>query len=170
MACPDEQTLAEILRFNGDFLIAASNMTAEAVRERFQRCPTAFQCVRHDSALHGYFVLLPLTPPCVEAIRAGRIEGSRQISASDIAADGESVDGVYLSVVCARGPRAQAAAVAAIIARLREFNRVQAVRSMFVRAATGPGARLLQRLTGIEFAADGRIHEIDLTGYPAITA
>jgi len=170
VTCPDEDTLQEILHFNGDFLTAASSMTEEAVVSRFRRCHSAFQCIVHDSALRGFFILLPVTSECVDEIRAGRIQTGRQISLEHIVTSMNRVEGVYLSVVCARGPRAQAATVAAVIARLRDFCRSHHLRYIFVRATTGPGARSLQRLTGMDFAADGRIHEIDLTRYPAITA
>jgi hypothetical protein len=148
-------------------------MSEQALRDRFRRCPSAFHCVLRAAAtgedeLVGYFILLPLNHNCCEALRAGTIKSGREIQLLDLAGSGEEMQGVYLSVVCAIGPRAQSAAIKGIVATLRELHARKNVRSLFVRASTEAGAQMLERLSNTAFEADGRIHSIDLARYDLI--
>jgi hypothetical protein len=172
--CPDEGMLERLLALNDGFLMCAANMSAQELRARFQRCAMAFYCVvrgsEADAELVGYFVLLPVNDACAEKLRGGLITAGRQIELSDLAEPGAKVAAMYLSVVCAIGPRAQRAAIEGVIATLRRLYATEDVRWLFARAATATGARMLARLSGTPFEADGRIHAIDLNGYDVITA
>jgi len=167
--CPDEGMLERLLALNDGFLMCAANMSAEELRARFQRCPRAFYCVERGSELVGYFVLLPVNDACAEKLRGGLITAGRQIELAHLAEPGEIIAAMYLSVVCAIGPRAQRAAIEGVIATLRRLYATAGVRWLFARAATGTGARMLARLSGTAFEADGRIHAIDMSGYDVIT-
>lgn len=172
--CIDEAMLARLLALDNGFLMRAADMSAEALKARFRRCASAFHCVLRSSAgdpeLAGYFVLLPVNEACVEALRGGRITAGRHIEISHLAELGETAAAMYLSVVCAIGPRARRAAVEGVIAVLRTIYSTEGVRWLFARAATATGARMLGRLSGTTFEADGRIHAIDMSGYDVITA
>lgn len=171
--CPDEAMFERLLGFEDSFLPHAANMSAEELRARFRRCPGAFHCVLRGSEsgdeLAGYFVLLPVTETCRDALLHGSITAGRQIHLSDLAAPDTPVAALYLSVVCAAGPRAQRAAIEGVIVTLRAFYARDHVRLLFVRAATPTGARMLARLSGTEFEADGRIHAIELGRYEVVT-
>ena len=167
--------LGELLQFNNGFLSSIAGLHPDVVVARFRQCPQSFYCVIDSSVpahrLHGYFIVLPINSDAVTAIRAGRIAAGRDIDETHLAC-GENAPaaGVYLSVVCAAGPRAQAAAVHGVIDVLRRFHRVNGARFLFARAATVAGARILQRLTNRTFLPDGRIHEIELAEYPLMTS
>jgi hypothetical protein len=156
------------------FLAQAANMSAEAVRARFQRCRSAFQCVlstsetTDDEELVGYFILLPVNEKCCEALRSGTIRTGRDIQVFDLAVPGDRIGGIYLSVVFGSGPRAQSVAIEGVLAKLREVYSTQNVRHLFARAATAAGARMLERLTSTTFQPDGRIHTIDMARYEHI--
>jgi hypothetical protein len=156
-----------MLHFHGDFLPSIARMDAALVVARFRQCPQSFYCVV-DAALrlHGYFIVLPINADAVAALRAGRIAAGRHIDETHLACSGSAAAAVYLSVVCATGARAQAAAVRGAIDVVRRFHRVNGARFLFARAATIAGARMLQRLTNRTFLPDGRIHEIELADYP----
>lgn len=166
--------LERLFALNDGFLMRAADMNAEALRARFRRCARAFHCVLRSSEdaldLVGYFVLLPVNDACAEALRAGLITAGRQIEISYLAEPGDKVAAMYLSVVCAIGPRAQRAAIEGVIATLRTVYSTEGVRWLFARAATTTGARMLGRLSGTPFEADGRIHAIDIGRYDVITA
>jgi hypothetical protein len=173
--CADEVMLGRVLDLNDGFLLRAANMTEDAVRMRFDRCPTAFRCLvtRGEAGadcLAGYFILLPLNEGCCEALGAGMIKTGRDIQPLDLAAAGERIAGVYLSVVCAIGHAAQAAAIFGVIEALRDLYSSKDVRVLYARAATKAGAHMLARLSGTEFEADGRIHAIEMSQYPLITS
>jgi O-acetyl-ADP-ribose deacetylase len=168
--CTDEAMFERLLALKDGFLVHAANMGAEELRARYRRCPSAFHCVMRGDDLVGYFILLPVNETCCDALRSGAIAAGRQIQLSDLAASGDEVAALYLSVVCAIGPRAQSAAIEGVIATLRELYRSENVRQLFARAATATGARMLERLSGSGFEADGRIHSIDLGAYDLITA
>ena len=172
--CMDDVMVERLLALNDGFLMRAADMSAEALRARFRRCARAFHCVMRgsgtDPELVGYFVLLPVNDACAEKLRGGLITAGRQIELSDLAEPGAKVAAMYLSVVCAIGPRAQRAAIEGVIATLRRLYATEDVRWLFARAATATGARMLARLSGTPFEADGRIHAIDLNGYDVITA
>jgi hypothetical protein len=159
-----------LLGLNDGFVIRAASMSAEELRARFHRCPTAFHCVLRVSELVGFFILLPVNEECSEALRGGRITTGRQIQLSDLVEPGGQIAAMYLSVVCAVGPRAQRAAIEGVIATLRRLHATEGVRWLFARAATETGARMLARLSGTPFEADGRIHSIDISRYEIITA
>ena len=170
--CADEAMFRRLLELNDGFLVRAAKMSAEEWTARFRRCPEAFHCVlRHGSVdeLSGYFVLLPVNETCRDALRAGTIAAGSQIQLSDLVRPGETIAAVYLSVVCANGPRAQKAAIDGVIAALRVLY-ARGVRLLFARAATATGARMLERLSGTTFEADGRIHTIDMAEYDLIAA
>jgi hypothetical protein len=174
-ACGDEATLERVLQLVDGFLMRATKMSDEALRDRLRRCPGAFHCVLRaapagQDELVGYFILLPLNRNCCEALGAGTIRSGREIQLLDLAGPSEEIQGLYLSVVCAIGPRAQSAAIKGIFATLRELHARKNVRYLFVRAATEAGARMLERLSNTTFEADGRIHSIDMAGYDFITA
>jgi hypothetical protein len=162
--------LERLLALNDGFLMRAADMSEEALRARFRRCARAFHCVMRSSELVGYFVLLPVNDACAEALRGGLITAGRQIELSHLAEPGDKVAAMYLSVVCAIGPRAQRAAIEGVIAALRRLYATEGVRWLFARAATTTGARMLGRLSGTAFEADGRIHAIDIGRYELITA
>lgn len=172
--CRDEAAFERLLDLGDGFLARAAGMSAAELKARFRRCPGAFHCVLRsaeiDDKLVGYFVLLPVNEQCREALRNGAIAAGRQIQLSDLAEPGEKIAAVYLSVVCAIGPRAQSAAIEGVIATLRELYSSDHVRHLFARAATAAGARMLERLSGTTFEADGRIHAIDMAGYALIAA
>jgi hypothetical protein len=170
----DEAMLERLLALNDGFLMRAAEMSAEALRARFQRCSRAFHCVLRssetDPELVGYFVLLPVNDACAEKLRGGLITAGRQIELSHLAEPGDNIAAMYLSVVCAIGPRAQRAAIEGVIATLRQLYATEGIQWLFARAATATGARMLARLSGTAFEADGRIHAIDLGRYDVITA
>ena len=172
--CKDEGMFERLLNLREGFLVHAADMSAEELKTRFRRCPSAFQCVLRgtegDGELVGYFILLPVNETCREALRNGSIAAGRQIRPSDLVEPGDKIAAVYLSVVCAIGPRAQRAAIEGAVARLRELYSSEKVRQLFARAATVTGARMLERLSGTPFEADGRIHAIDIGEYGLITA
>jgi hypothetical protein len=172
--CLDEATLERLLALNDGFLMRAAEMSAEALMARFERCARAFHCVLRsaeaDPELVGYFVLFPVNDVCAEKLRGGLITAGRQIELSHLVEPGGKVAAMYLSVVCAIGPRAQRAAIEGVIATLRRLYATESVRWLFARAATATGARMLARLSGAPFEADGRIHSIDLGRYDVITA
>jgi hypothetical protein len=172
--CPDDATFERLLDLRDGFLARATEMSAVDLQARFRRCPSAFHCVlrRADTGdqLVGYFVLLPVNEKCREALRTGAIASGRQIQPSDLAGPGDKIAALYLSVVCAIGPRAQRAAIEGVIATMRELYSSENVRHLFARAATANGARMLERLSGTTFEADGRIHAIDLGAYALIAA
>src|SRR5437763_10682235 len=82
--CQDEAMLERLLTLNDGFVIRAASMSAEELKARFQRCPTAFHCVLRGSELAGFFILLPVNEECSEALRSGRITAGRQIELSDL--------------------------------------------------------------------------------------
>jgi len=172
--CADELMLERLLDLSDGFLVRTANMSAEAVKARFRRCPGAFHCVLRGTGtgdvtdLVGYFILLPVNDKCCEALRTGTMAAGRHIQLSDLAESGDKIGGMYLSVVCAIGPRAQSAAIEGVIAALRELYSKHNVRQLFARAATAAGARMLGRLSGTTFEADGRIHSIDMAAYDLI--
>jgi hypothetical protein len=168
--CADEAMLERLLALNDGFIISAASMSAEALRARFERCPTAFHCVLHSSELVGFFILLPVNEACSEALGGGLVTAGRHIRLSDLVEPGGKIAAMYLSVVCAVGPRAQRAVIEGVIAALRRFYSSEGVRLLFARAATETGARMLARLSGTPFEPDGRIHSIDLGQYEVITA
>lgn len=168
--CHDEPMLERLLTLNDGFVTRAASMSAEELKARFQRCPTAFHCVLRGAELVGFFILLPVNDECSEALRSGRITAGRQVHLSDLVGPGGKIGAVYLSVVCAVGPRAQRAAIEGVIATLRRLHSTEGVRWLFARAATETGARMLARLSGTPFEADGRIHAIDISRYEIITA
>lgn len=173
--CADEAMLERVLQLKDGFLARATKMSEQALKDRFRRCPSAFHCVVRvaptgEDELVGYFILLPLNRNCCEALRAGTIRSGREIQLLDLAGSGEEMEGVYLSVVCAIGPRAQGAAINGVVATLRELHGRKNVRYLFVRAATAAGAQMLKRLSNTTFDADGRIHSIDMAVYDLITA
>ena len=162
--------LERLLALNDGFVIRAASMSAEELKARFQRCPTAFYCVLRGSELAGFFILLSVNEECAEGLRGGRITAGRQIQLSDLVVPGGKIAAVYLSVVCAVGARAQRAAIEGVITTLRRLHSTEGVRWLFARAATATGARMLGRLSGTPFEADGRIHSIDIGLYEIITA
>lgn len=172
--CSDEAMLGRLLALNDGFLMRAADMSADALTARFRRCASAFHCVLQSSGsgpeLAGYFVLLPVNAACVEALRGGLITAGRQIELSHLSEPGKTAAAMYLSVVCAIGPRARRAAVEGVIGVLRIIYWSEGVRWLFARAATATGARMLERLSGTTFEADGRIHAIDMSGYDVITS
>ena len=172
--CADEVMFERLLDLNDGFLARAANMSVEEWTARFRRCPAAFHCVLRrgeiDDELAGYFILLPVNEKCCEALRRGTIAAGCQIRLPDLAQPGEAIAALYLSVVCACGPRAQKAAIDGVIAALRRLYTSENVRHLFARAATATGARMLERLSGTRFEADGRIHAIDLSEYDLIAA
>lgn len=166
--------LEQVLALRDAFLVRAANMGEEAVKTRFRYCPSAFHCVFRRAAgnpeLVGYFILLPLNRNACRELRDGTITSGREIQVSGLANTDDVIAGLYLSVVCAVGPRAQSAAIDGVVAALRERYFADGVRDLFVRAATGAGAQMLERLSGTKFEADGRIHVIDMGRYDLITA
>ena len=166
VGCRDEAMLRAVLSFRAGFLTSISATTPELAFSRFRRCPTAFCCVTDPAGeLHGYFILLPLTSTAVEKIRSGAVTAGRHILDEDLADGAGPLPGAYLSVVCATTWLARAATVAGIVVRLRRLCAERDLRRLFVRAATEEGARVAARLTERAIAADGRIHEIDLTQF-----
>src|SRR5467141_2046744 len=170
--CGNELMFEHLLDLCDGFLVRAADMDVEELKARFRRCPGAFRCVlrRAETAdeLVGYFILLPVNERCCDALRSGMIAAGRHIQLCDLAQAGEKVAALYLSVVCAIGPRAQKAAIEGVIATLRERYASDNVCQLFARAATATGARMLERLSGMRFKADGRIHSIDIAGYALI--
>jgi hypothetical protein len=167
--CSDEAILERLLALNDGFVIRAAGMSAEELRARFERCPTAFHCLLRSSELAGFFILLPVNEACSEALRGGLITAGRHIQLSDLVEPGGKIAAMYLSVVCAVGARAQRAVIEGVIATLRRFYSTEGVRLLFVRAATETGARMLARLSGAPFEADGQIHSIEIGRYELIT-
>lgn len=171
--CADEAMFQRLLALNDGFLARAAKMSAEEWTARFRRCPEAFHCVLrlggNQDEMAGYFVLLPVNEWCRDALREGTIAAGSQIQLSNLVQQGETPAAVYLSVVCASGPRAQKAAIDGVIAALRRLYSRE-VRLLFARAATATGARMLERLSGTRFEADGRIHTIDMADYDLIAA
>ena len=172
--CADEAMFDRLLALGDDFLVRTASMGAEELRARFRRCPDAFHCVLRRTETHdglvGYFILLPINEKCRDAVHRGLIMAGRDIQLSDLAESGNDTAAMYLSVVCAIGPRAQSAAIEGVIATLREIYSRMNVRQLFARAATETGARMLERLSRTRFEADGRIHSIDMAEYELITA
>lgn len=127
LPCADEAMFQRLLELNDGFLVRAAKMSAEEWTARFRRCPEAFHCVlrRGESVdeLSGYFVLLPVNETCRDALRGGTIAAGSQIQLSDLVRSGETIAAVYLSVVCASGPRAQKAAIDGVIDALRRLTR-----------------------------------------------
>lgn len=172
--CSDERMFRDVMNLSDSFLSAATRMTEGELMERYRQCPEAFICiVKNDggeAALRGYFALLPLNDAGTHAIQSGKVSCGREITAEYLASRGVQISAVYLSVVCALNARARAAAIHGIIAKLRTWFHQYGVRHLFVRAATPPGARMLERLTGTSFSADGLIHDVDLAAYARITS
>src|SRR5262249_33995872 len=138
--------------------------------ERYRLCPHAFQCIVSGGALLGYFVLLPLNEPCAQAIRRGEVTSGREITGAYLAPRDANVSALYLSVVCAVNARARITAIDGVIPALRAYYHQHGVRHLFVRAATTAGSRMLERLIGMPFEPDGRIHEVNLSDHEAITS
>jgi hypothetical protein len=172
--CSDERMFRDVMNLSDCFLSTATHMTEAELMERYRRCPEAFICIvkNHggEASLRGYFALLPLNEAGTRAIQSGKVSCGREITAEYLASRGVQVTSVYLSVVCALNARARAAAIHGIIAKLRAWFHEYDVRHLFVRAATPPGARMLQRLTGTSFSPDGLIHNVELAGYSRITS
>ena len=118
--------LEGLLTLNDGFVVRAASMSAEELKARFQRCPTAFHCVLRGSELVGFFILLPVNEECSVGLRSGRVTAGRQIQLSDLVEPGGQIAAMYLSVVCAIGPRAQRAAIEGVIATLRRLQRARA--------------------------------------------
>jgi hypothetical protein len=164
--------LEQVLALNDRFLSRTTEMTEDALRARFRRCPDAFHCVLRAAAdgelqLVGYFIVLPVNGDCCAALRAGTIKSGREIQLFDLTVPQEDVAAVYLSVVCAIGARAQTAAINGVVATLRELRATRNVRYLFVRAATAAGAQMLERFSRKSFKPDGVIHAIDMEAYDA---
>jgi hypothetical protein len=172
--CSDERMFRDVMNLYDCFLSTATHMTDAELTERYRRCPEAFICiVKNDAgetALRGYFALLPLNEAGAHAIQSGSVSSGREITSEYLASGGSPVRAVYLSVVCALNARARAAAIHGIVEKLRAWFHEYDVRHLFVRAATPSGAQMLQRLTGTPFSPDGLIHDVDLSAYGRITS
>lgn len=161
--CRDAAMLQELLSFNDGFLQRIARVSEADAQERFDACPEAFHCVIDErGAIHGYFILLPLSAGCVARLRAGDITSSREIRTRDLASH-DAPSGLYLSVVCANGWFARTAIIGACFDRVAMLYRTTAVQSFFVRAATKEGAHMLTHLSNETFHADGVIHEVNLS-------
>ena len=176
ICCPDAATLQHVLRFDDGVLGRIAGISDTDALERFHSCPDAFHCVVEESdansagegkAVHGFFILLPLTSGCVDRLRARAITSSRQICALDLATS-EAPAGLYLSVVCARGRFARVAVIAGCMDAVGTWYRTKGVQVLFVRAATEEGAHMLTRMTNEVFNADRTIHEVNLSAYDAV--
>jgi hypothetical protein len=66
-------------------------------------------------------VLLPLTGVAAESIVRGEIRAG-QLDAVHLTADWESAEAMYISFVCAIGPRAQVTTVNALVDRIRAIH------------------------------------------------
>jgi hypothetical protein len=167
--CRDEAVLQDLLGLDHHFLSRVAQMTDDEVTVRFRQCPTAFHCVHEVSGggthLRGYFIILPLTAACAAAIRRGDVTAGRQIHPSDLVQSDQTIESVYLSVVCAVGARARSALIASAIEVIRSLHSDRGTRYLFARAATAAGAHMLTRLTQHRFALDKAIHEIDVSHY-----
>jgi hypothetical protein len=173
--CPDAATLQRILSFNDGFFRRVAGVSDAAAFDRFHSCPDAFHCVVEEGVpsstdgvrIYGFFVLLPLSPRGVDRLRGRVIASSRQLREQDLATF-DTIAGLYLSVVCADGRFARAAAITGCIDTVARLYRTTGVRTLFVRAATKEGAQMLTRLTNEVFEADRTVHEVNLAPFDAV--
>jgi hypothetical protein len=170
MPCPDEHMAHQIYALRHCFYAKATDMPEDALLLRYRHCPQAFHVVMKVSAdsraasFEGYYVLVPITDECVEAIARGHIQAGRHLRETDVVLDPKArVHAAYVSVVCGNGPRAQLATVNALVAEIDKLRRYRGLRFVFVRPTTSEGAYALRRYAGREFISDGKIQRVDLT-------
>jgi hypothetical protein len=156
-ASPDERTVRELYHLNDGFFGRVAEMSEEDVVRRYRICPHAFNVVVRER-IEGYFVLLPLTGSAAESIVRGEICAGRQLDAVHLAAGWESAEAMYISVVCAIGPRAQVRTVTALVERICSIHATnRSVSQAFIRAGTVAGLRALERYAKRKCAADSTI-------------
>jgi hypothetical protein len=161
-ASPDERTVRELYHLNDDFFGRVTGMSEDDVVQRHRICPHAFNVVMRER-IEGYFVLLPLTGAAADSIVRGEIRAGRQLDAVHLTGDWESAAAMYISVVCAIGPRAQVMTVNALVDRIRTIHATHRnVMQAFIRAGTVAGLRALERYAKRKCAADATIERFML--------
>jgi len=164
----DSARLEQVLALGNHFYEHSTGVEAYSIRDLNVHNPeiitpiVAFNRETAAEAVVGYFALLPLTKQGMEAVQAGRIEGSRHLRPDDLCHTFRRFAGLYVSAVYGVDRLARIETTNWLLTKiLDEKDRKPALKLVFARPTTPEGAAIFESLTSRRPAL-GEIQIIDL--------
>lgn len=169
IAC-DPATLEEVIGLGDHFYERSTGLEAWEIRERYQRnhesvtAIVSFNRENGAKSIVGFYVLLPLTKRGAEAVKAGRVEGSRHLRPDDVCQTFKRFAALYVSAVFGVDNFARVATTNFLTTEiLGHEDRRAALGVVFARPTTEEGGAIFENLTGRKTEL-GPVQTIDLDG------